>query len=108
MVYLDEIHVLCARFWWGLDGTTRKMHWHSWEGLCKPKAMDDMGFWDHKVFNQALLAKKMWRIHNNSGTILYSLLKARYFKNSYVLEAFRGYDPSYCWRSMLGGEVSFD
>ncbi|XP_021836918.2 uncharacterized protein [Spinacia oleracea] len=102
--FLDEIHALCARFWWGSDGTNRKMHWHSWETMCKPKAMGGMGFRDLKVFNQALLAKQMWRLHNNPGTILHSLLKARYFKNNEVLDARRGFDPSYSWRSMWGAK----
>lgn len=55
---LYEIHALYPQFWWGSDGSHRKMHW-GWERLCKPKVIRGMGFRDLKVFNQALLAKKM-------------------------------------------------
>lgn len=101
---LDEIHSMLAQFWWGSDGSTRKLHWHCWEDLCKPKSMGGMGFRDLKVFNQALLAKQIWRLHTSTNSLLLSVLKARYFRNSPVLLAYRGYDPSYSWRSLWGAK----
>lgn len=82
----------------------RKMHWHSWESFCQPKAMGGMWFRDLKVFIQALLAKQMWRLHCFPESLLHSVLQARYFKHSSVLEAFRGHDPSYLWRSIWGAK----
>ena len=46
---IDEIHALLARFWWGSNGTERKLHWHRWESLCLPKTMGGMGFRDLKI-----------------------------------------------------------
>lgn len=94
---IDEIHYLIARFWWGSNGNTRKMHWHSWESLCKPKFMGSMDFRDLKIFNQALLEKQIWRLHHDPSSFLHSVLKAKYFKHTLVLEARRGHDPSYSW-----------
>ncbi|KAL2903406.1 hypothetical protein RDABS01_002116 [Bienertia sinuspersici] len=71
------------------------MHWHSWDSLCLPKSMGGMGFRDLKCFNQALLATQGWRLLNNPSSLLYDVLKAKYFKHSDFLSAYRGYDPSY-------------
>lgn len=101
---LDEIHALFARFWRGSHGTTKKMHWHSWESLCKPKTLGGMGFRDLKIFNQVLLEKQVWRLHCDTSSLLHSVLKSRYFKHGSILDARRGYDPSYSWRSVWGAK----
>ncbi|XP_021715772.1 uncharacterized protein LOC110683691 [Chenopodium quinoa] len=66
--------------------------------------MGGMGFCDLKVFNQALLAKHIWRLHSMPNSLVHSLLKARYFKNDQVLEAYRGHGPSYSWCSLWGSK----
>ncbi|XP_021771824.1 uncharacterized protein LOC110735961 [Chenopodium quinoa] len=70
--------------------------------MSKPKSQGGLGFRDLKVFNQALLAKQVWRLYNNPNPLLYAILKAWYFKHSSILEAYHGYDPSYSWRSLWG------
>ena len=102
---LDEIHSMCARFWWGARGGERKMHWVSWDKLCLPKALGGMGFRDLKVFNQALLARQGWRLLGDTDSLAYKVLKARYFKNGTFIEALRGHDPSYVWRSIWGAKA---
>ena len=101
---VDEIHSLLARFWWGSNGVDRKMHWHSWDALCFPKSMGGLGFRDLHCFNQALLAKQAWRLCQDNTSFLHLVLKARYYKGVDFLEARRGYNPSFTWRSIWGSK----
>lgn len=63
-----------------------------------------MGFRDLRVFNMALLAKQSWRLYIKANPLLLAIFQARYFKHSMVLEAHRGYAPSYTWRSIWGAK----
>ncbi|XP_056690135.1 uncharacterized protein [Spinacia oleracea] len=101
---IDEIHSTLARFWWGSKGTERKMHWRRWELLCLPKSMGGMGFRDLKCFNQALLAKQGRRLCEVTNSLLQGVLKPRYYKHTDFIEARRGFDPSYTWRSIWGAK----
>lgn len=92
---IDDIHSMLARFWWGSNGSEKKVHWHSWDSLCRPKGKGGMGFRNLKVFNHALLAKQLWRIHSEECPAVADVLKARYYKHSDVLSSLRGYDPSF-------------
>ena len=60
-----------------------------------PEYKGGLGFRDIRCFNTALLTKKILRIHNGDCPLLTAILKARYFKNSDVLDAGCGHDPSY-------------
>lgn len=97
---LEEIHAMMSHFWWGSSGDAKKIHWHSWADLCRPKSIGGMGFRDLKCFNQALLAKQMWRLHYNANPLLSAVFKARYYKHTDSLDANRGYNPSLPWRSI--------
>ncbi|KAL2895927.1 hypothetical protein RDABS01_000461 [Bienertia sinuspersici] len=97
---IEEIHALMGRFWWGSNENGRKMHWLSWENLSMPKSLGGMGFRDLKCFNLALLAKQVWRLHVENDSLLHKVIKAKYFKHEDILEANRGFDPSFTWRSL--------
>lgn len=62
-----------------------------------------MGFRDMEVFNLAMLARQGWRLLNDQNSLLFRLLKARYFPNSGLMDAQLGHLPSYAWRSLLRG-----
>ncbi|XP_021728740.1 uncharacterized protein LOC110695821 [Chenopodium quinoa] len=100
--FIDELHSLLARFWWGSTDSGRKMHWQRWDLLCQPKGKGGLGFCDLRYFNQALLAKQLWHLHHNNETFLHRILKAKYFKHCDVLNASVGFDPSFVWRSIWG------
>lgn len=59
-----------------------------------------MGFRNLFAFNQALLAKQIWRLISFPNSMVYSLLICKYFKMGNVLEAKLGPRPSFLWRSI--------
>ncbi|KAF8093425.1 hypothetical protein N665_0383s0053 [Sinapis alba] len=69
-----------ARFWWNSRGSSRGMHWQSWDKLCEKK--DDGGLEKpHSLFSR--------------------IFKGWYFKNASPMEPIRSYSPSYGWRSIV-------
>lgn len=100
---VNEIHRLCARFWWGGDDTRKKMHWCSWERLCWHKSDGGMGFRDLSLFNKALLAKQAWRLLNCPTSLAARVMKGLYYSHGDFLQAKDNRRSSYIWRSILWG-----
>lgn len=66
-----------------------------------PKALGGLNFRDLIGFNQALIAKQVWRIINNPSSLVSKVLRSNYFPNSSMLEAPLGNNPLYLWKSLL-------
>ncbi|CAN0917614.1 Uncharacterized mitochondrial protein AtMg00310, partial [Linum grandiflorum] len=62
----------------------------------------ELGFWDFHGLNIALLAKQLWSLHQRSDTLIGRIMKAKYYKNSSVIESVVGYNPSFIWHSLMG------
>lgn len=60
-----------------------------------------MGFRSLLAFNKSLLAKQIWRVIQPPNSLLARVLKSKYFKNSDIMQAVLGANPSYVWRSIL-------
>lgn len=60
-----------------------------------------MSFKEIEKFNEALLAKKVWRMMNNQESLCYKLFKARFFPDYSILDAQDTRGGSYLWRSIL-------
>lgn len=99
--FCDELHQLFAKFWWGSTPDKRKIHWLSWEALCRSKEEGGMGFRDLYLFNLALLAKQAWRLISHPQSLLAQIYKARYFSDGDFWTASLTTYPSYSWRSIL-------
>ncbi|KAL0367068.1 UNVERIFIED_CONTAM: hypothetical protein Sradi_3596900 [Sesamum radiatum] len=88
-----------ASFFWNASHDS-KIHWKSWDSLCRHQKEGGLGFWRLRECNLALLAKKAWRIAMKTESVVYSVLSKRYFPSSNFFEARLGANPSYTWRSI--------
>ena len=66
-----ELKSLIRKFWWGYSGDSRKVHWVCWEKLCEAKEVGGISFKEIEKFNDALLAKQVWRMINNPGSLCF-------------------------------------
>ena len=95
-----DIEMQIRKFWWGERGGQRKIHWKNWATLCKTKADGGMGFKDLVRFNEAMLAKQVWRLAANRTSLLYKVFSAKYFPSSSIFDA-KMAKGSYAWQSIL-------
>ena len=75
----DDLTRMVRNFWWGAKEGKRKTHWRAWDTLIKPKVQGGMGFRDFILFNQALLARQVWRLIAYPDSLCAQVLKARYY-----------------------------
>ena len=97
-----ELKSLIQKFLWGYSSDSRKVHWVCWEKLCEVKEVGGMGFKEIEKFNDALLAKQVWRMINNPGSLCFLVFKARFFPNCSILEVNDSIASSYAWKSIIG------
>ena len=91
----DEMTSMVRTFWWGYSNGKNKMAWLSWDKVCVPKREGGLGFRNLKAFNLALLTKQGWRLQTNTNSLVYCVLKARYFPHCDFLHAELGSKPSF-------------
>ncbi|XP_056848447.1 uncharacterized protein LOC130498828 [Raphanus sativus] len=89
-----------AQFWWSPGGSTKGMHWKSWDKLVLSKEEGGLGFKELTDFNTAMLGKQLWRLIEKPNTLFSRVFKGRYFRNASPLEPIRSYSSSYGWRSI--------
>jgi hypothetical protein len=96
-----------SSFWWGDDENSNKMHWHAWWKLCYPKCDGGMGFRDFHSFNLAMLAKQVWRLATDQGSLCATVLRAKYYSHGDVLKASPKAGSSFTWQSIVAGIATF-
>ncbi|XP_056842866.1 uncharacterized mitochondrial protein AtMg00310-like [Raphanus sativus] len=80
------------------------MAWVSWKKMSVSKQQGGLGFRDLQQFNQALLANQYWKIAHRPNSLLFRVLKNRYFRNGSIWNATKGHQASYGWQSLLYGK----
>ena len=98
---IKELEILIRKFWWGYSRGNRKIHWVKWDRLCEAKELGGMGFKEIEKFNDALLAKQVWRMINNPDSLCHQVFKARFFLDCSILEIRDSNVGSYAWKSIL-------
>ncbi|XP_050386353.1 uncharacterized protein LOC126802719 [Argentina anserina] len=97
----ESINLVLGNFWWGSNDTSNRIHWKSWNFLCKPKDDGGLGFRDIHILNMSLLAKQCWRLVQEPDSLWARIMKARYFPDCSIFEATKGYRASWSWASII-------
>lgn len=100
---ISKITNLISRFWWEKSNDKRGISWIAWSKLQCSKQDGGLGLWDLEKFNDALLAKQSWRLLKHPTTLFAKLFKAKYFKDSTIIQAKAQKEQSYGWYSILVG-----
>ena len=95
-----DIEMMIRKYWWGQRREQRKIHWRSWVVMCQPKDQGGLGFKDLVKFNEAILAKQVWRLLHDQSSLFFRVFKAKYFPHGTVFEAKKS-SGSYAWQSIL-------
>ncbi|XP_030957684.1 uncharacterized protein LOC115979763 [Quercus lobata] len=64
--------------------------------------MGGLGFRENENFNDALLAKQVWRMINNTDSLCHRVFKAWFFPDCSILDAKESSFGSYAWKSIIG------
>ena len=73
-----------------------------WERLCEAKEVGGLGFKEIEKFNEALLAKQVWRMINNPDSLCHRVFKVWFFPKCSILKAKDSPMGSYAWKSIIG------
>ena len=83
-------------FFLGQRGDKRKIRWKKCETLCLPKNEGGLNFEDLRKINEAMLAKKIWRLIHDKESLFYKVFKANFFPNGDIFFA-QLKSGSYAW-----------
>ncbi|XP_073014549.1 uncharacterized mitochondrial protein AtMg00310-like [Primulina eburnea] len=103
-VLCKQIQTMITDYCWGELKQEKRIHLKKWSLLCLSK-LNGGAVWcrDLNNFNQAVSAKQAWRVLSHPDTLVARIFKAKYFHSSKFLDASRGHNSSFAWKSVLWG-----
>jgi len=75
---VDKLVRIQRNFLWGWSSEGSKIAWASWEKVCKPREVGELGIIDLKFFNLTLLGKWIWRLGSDKGGLWKEILVSKY------------------------------
>ncbi|XP_060182118.1 uncharacterized protein LOC132611758 [Lycium barbarum] len=97
---LDQIEMIIANFFWGMDGDRKKKHWCSWNDMSYPASEGGAGFRSLKDICNSFSAKLWWKFRTQNS-LLRSFLKANYCKIFYPVAKKWAYGQSHIWKRLM-------
>ncbi|KAL9662139.1 hypothetical protein QQ045_026969 [Rhodiola kirilowii] len=72
---IKRIVGMIANYWWSNNKARKGVHWCGYKKLCKEKMEGGIGFKELSIFNDALLAKQIWRLMERPDSLTLSQLR---------------------------------
>lgn len=97
--FLNEIYRVTTRFWWNKNQEKSSVHWINQNKMTSYKADGGMGFKDLSLFNEAMLAKQVWRLIRQPESLQERVAKGvhpllEFYGSKSYAHAFVGVDES--------------
>ncbi|EEF46526.1 conserved hypothetical protein [Ricinus communis] len=85
--FCGNMNTQIARFWWESCKEKEGIKWERWAHMMKSKYLGGCGFKDFDLFNQAMLAKQVWRAIRIPNALWVRLIRGKYISNGDILKA---------------------
>lgn len=99
--WCDRVDRLFKDFWWGYFNDQRHYCPKAWDSICQPKHLGGLGLRRMHDCNLALVTKLGWKLLLQEDTLWCKSFSTWYFHNCSFWMASAGYNPSWCWSSIL-------
>jgi hypothetical protein len=75
---ISSLESIFKSFLWGGCEDSRKIHWISWDKICREREEGGLGVRRIREFNFSLLGKWCWRLYVNQDCLWFKVLVAKY------------------------------
>jgi hypothetical protein len=98
----QDLDSASRKFWWGYkDSKSHNLSFLAWHRICSPKSLGGLGIRLMEHHNQALLAKLGWKLLTNADLLWVSATKAKYLRNSDLLQVPCKPSASWIWKGII-------